>query len=209
MEPWEVEPLEDTTSDDHADGVGELLHRGDHGQQGPLCQSAVADLAAAGAAGGLGLAHGVAGEVVVVHIALLGLLPDGVQLLVGGEGIQGADGQHLGLAAGEQAGAVDPGQHAHLGGQGTDLVLLAAVHAVALQQPGLDDLLLELVGELLQVLVHIGILLQVLLVPVLDHARSSAASRTFLSSVSMAALASSMKSATILSNSSWLKSAWG
>ena len=35
------------------------------------------------------------------------------------------------------------------------------------------------------------------------------ASRTFLSSVSMAALASSMKSATILSNSSWLKSAWG
>ena len=119
----------------HADGIGELLHRGDHRQQGALGQSAVADLAAAGAAGGLGLAHGVAGEVVVVHIALLGLLPDGVQLLAGGQGVQRADGQHLRLAAGEQAGAVDPGQHAHLGVQGTDLVLLAAIHAVALQQP--------------------------------------------------------------------------
>ena len=40
---------------------------------------------------------------------------------------------------------------------------------MALQQPGLDDLLLELIGELLQVLVHIRILLQILLVPVVDH----------------------------------------
>ena len=105
----------------------------------------------------------------MVHIPLLRLLPDGVQLLVGGEGVQGADGKHLGLAAGEEAGAVGPGQHAHLGGQGPDLVLLAAVHAVALQKPLLDDLLLELVGELLQVLVHIRIFLQILLVPLLDH----------------------------------------
>ncbi len=61
------------------------------------------------------------------------------------------------------------GQHAHFGGQGTDLVLRSAVHAVALQQPGLDDLLLEFVGDLLQVLVHVGELVQILLVPVLDH----------------------------------------
>ena len=40
---------------------------------------------------------------------------------------------------------------------------------MALQKPGLDDLLLELVGELLQVLVHVGVLLQIALVPVLDH----------------------------------------
>ena len=105
----------------------------------------------------------------MVHIPLLFLFPDGVQLLAGGQGVQGADAEHLGLTAGEQAGAVDPGQHAHLGGQGTDLVLGAAVHTVALQQPGLDDLLLELIGELLQVLVHIRILLQILLVPVVDH----------------------------------------
>ena len=105
----------------------------------------------------------------MVHIPLLLLFPDGVQLLGGGEGVQGADGQHLGLAPGEEAGAVDAGQHAHLGGQGTDLVLGAPVYAVALQQPGLDDLLLELVGELLQVLVHVGVLLQILLMPMLDH----------------------------------------
>ena len=40
---------------------------------------------------------------------------------------------------------------------------------MALQQPGLDDLLLELVGELLQILIHIRILLQIFLMPVLDH----------------------------------------
>ena len=154
---------------DHADGIGELLHGGDHRQQGPLGQSAVADLPAAGGTGGLGLAHRVAGEVVVVHVALFGLLPDGVQLLAGGQGVQGADGQDLGLAAGEQAGAVDPGQHAHFGAEGTDLVLLAAIYTVTLQQPGLDDLLLELVGDLLQILVHVGVISQILLVPLFDH----------------------------------------
>ena len=153
----------------HADGVGELLHRGDHGQQRTLSQCAVADLAAAGAAGGLGLAHGVAGEVVVVHIALLRLLPDGIQLLVGGQGIQRGHAQHLRLAAGEQAGAMDAGQYAHLGVQWADLVLLAAIHAVALQQPCLHDLLLELVGDLVQILIHVGIILQEQLVPLLDQ----------------------------------------
>ena len=52
-----------------------------------------------------------------------------------------ADRERLGLPSGEQAGAVDTGQNAHLGGQRTDLVLLAAVHTVSLQQPRLDDLL--------------------------------------------------------------------
>ena len=105
----------------------------------------------------------------MVHIPLLGFLPDGVQLLVGGQGIQGGHAQHLGLTPGKQAGAVDPGQHAHLGGQGPDLVLLAAIHPVALQQPGLDDLLLELIGDLLQVLIHLGIVLQEQLVPLFDE----------------------------------------
>ena len=64
---------------------------------------------------------------------------------------------------------MDPGQHAHLGGQGPDLVLLAAIHPVALQQPGLDDLLLEFIGDLLQVLIHLGIVLQEQLVPLFDE----------------------------------------
>ena len=108
----------------HADGVGELLNRRNDGQQRALSESAVTDLAAAGAAGGLGLADGVAGEVIVVHIALLGLFPDGVELLGGGKRVERADGEHLRLAAGEQARAVDAGQDADFGSERTDLVLL-------------------------------------------------------------------------------------
>ena len=129
----------------------------------------MAVLAAAGAALGLRLAGGVAGEVVVVHIALLFLFPDGVELLGHGEGVQSGYAEHLSLAAGEEAAAVHAGDDADFGGQGTDLVLAAAVNAVALKQPGLDYLLLELVGDLLEVLVHVGVLLKEELVPVLDE----------------------------------------
>ncbi len=94
---------------DDTDGIGELLHGGNHGQQGLFSEVAVADLAAGGGAAAPGLAGGEGREVVVVDIPLLRLVVDGVQLLGGGEGVQGADGEHLGLAAGEQAGAVDPG----------------------------------------------------------------------------------------------------
>ena len=154
---------------DDANGIGELLDGRQHRQQRALGQRTVADLAAAGTAGGLGLADGIAGEVVVVHVALLRLLPDGVELLVGGEGVKRADGEHLRLAAGEQARAVDAGQHADLGGQRADLILGAAVHAVPLEQPCLDDLLLELIGDLVEVLVHVGIVLEEQLVPLLDQ----------------------------------------
>ena len=152
-----------------ADGIRELVDRRDDRQQRALSESAVADLAAAGAAGGLGLADGVAGEVIVVHIALFGLFPDGVELLGGGKRVKRTNGEHLRLAAGEQARAVDAGQDADFGSERTDLVLLAAVDAVAFEQPRLDDLLLELIGDLVEELIHIGILLEELLVPVLDH----------------------------------------
>ena len=154
---------------DHADGVGEVLLAGDDRLQRALRQGAVALFAAVDAAGGAGLAHGVGGEVIVMQIALLFLFPDGIQLLGGREGVQRTHGEDLGLPAGEQAGAVDAGQHAHLGGEGADLVLGAAIHTVALQQPGLDDLLLEFVGDLLEILVHLGILLQEERVPVVDQ----------------------------------------
>ena len=153
----------------HADSVGEVLNAGDDGLEGLLGQGAVAVLAAAGGALGLGLAGGVAGEVVVVHIALLFLFPDSVELLVHGEGVERGYAEHLGLAAGEEAAAVDAGNHADLGGQGTYLVHATAVDAVAGEQPGLDYLLLELVGYLLEVLVHVGVLLEEELVPVLDE----------------------------------------
>ncbi len=105
----------------------------------------------------------------MVHIPLFRFLPDGIQLLVGGQGIQRGDRQHLGLAAGKEAGTVYPGQNAYLGGQRTDLVLGAPVHTVTFQKPRLDDLLLELIGDLVQILIHIGVIRQKQLVPFLDQ----------------------------------------
>ena len=135
---------------DQTDGVGELLGGGQHGDQGTLGQSAVTDLAAAGRTGGLSLTGGEAGHVVVVHVALLGLVVDTVQHLSLGQSTQSGNGQHLGLATGEETRAVGAGQNADLGAQGTDGVHGTAVHALLVhQQPAADDLLLDLVDQLL------------------------------------------------------------
>ena len=75
----------------------------------------MADLPAGGGTGGTGFAGGVGGEVIVMDIPLGILGVNGVDLLGGGQGVQGADGKHLRLTAGEQAGAVDSGQNANLG----------------------------------------------------------------------------------------------
>ena len=92
----------------------------------------------------------------MVHEALLGLVPDGVELLGGGERVQRGDGEHLRLAAGEESGAVDNGQHADFRAERTDLVHGAAVHTLAGEQPLLDDLLLQLVEDLVHVLHDLG-----------------------------------------------------
>ena len=81
----------------------------------------------------------------MVDIAALGLVIDSVELLRGREGVQRADGQNLRLTTGEQAGAVDARQNADLGSQRANFVRRAAVDALALEQPLLDDLLLHLV----------------------------------------------------------------
>ena len=81
----------------------------------------------------------------MVDIAALGLVIDSVELLRGREGVQRADGQNLRLAAGEQTRAVDARQNADLGSQRANFVRRAAVDALALEQPLLDDLLLHLV----------------------------------------------------------------
>ena len=100
---------------DDADGVRELVNGRDHGQQGLFGQRAVADLAAGGGAARTGFAGGPLRHIIVVDIAALGLVIDGVELLRGGERVQRADGENLRLAAGEQAGAVDARQNADLG----------------------------------------------------------------------------------------------
>ena len=129
---------------DEADDVRELLLRREHRQQRPLGEVAVADVAPAGAAHGLVLAGAVGREVVVVEVALLGLGADRVDPLdVRGRAERG-DRQGLGLAAGEQAGAVRTRQQADLDRDRADLVGVAAVHADALVEDELaDDLLVH------------------------------------------------------------------
>ena len=86
---------------DDADGVGELLLVGQHHPHGALGQGAVADLAPAGAAQELHLAHREGREVVVEHEALLVLgLLHGVDDLAVLAGAQGDGDQGLGLARG-------------------------------------------------------------------------------------------------------------
>ena len=97
----------------------------------------------------------------MVDVALLVLVVDAVELLGLADGAERADGQHLGLAAGKHAGAVDAGQQADLGGQRADLVHLAAVDALLLvEQPAADDEFLELVERLVD-LGGVGLLLVV------------------------------------------------
>ena len=133
-----------------ADGVRELLNTGQHGQQGALGKSAVADLAAARAAGRTRLAHGIGREIIVVHIPLRGLQGNVVHDLRVPQAGQRDSRQHLRLTAGEHAGAVYAGQQAHFGGQRADLVDAAAVHALTLvQQPAAHHELLHLVHQFL------------------------------------------------------------
>ena len=98
------------------DGIGEFLFAGQYGEQGALCKRAVTDLTSAGTADSLCFAGGVAGHIVVVHIALLGLIVDAVEHLLVAEGRQGCNRQNLGLTAGEHTAAVCTGQDADLCG---------------------------------------------------------------------------------------------
>ena len=151
---------------DEAVGIGELLHGGDDRQQGALCQRAVADLAAAGAAARLRLTHGVGGEVVLVHVALELLLVDAVEHLLVAHRAERGDGEHLRLPAGEEAGAVGARQQADFRGQRAHLVHAAAVHALLIvEQPAAHDVFLRLV----EALVDLGLLVGVKLGKVLVH----------------------------------------
>ena len=145
-EPIEVEPLERQHLGHEAQRVGPLLEGRDHRQQGPLGQQAVADLAALGAAHATRLAVGVGRHVVVVHVALLGLVAQGVEQLVHLRHAEGEDVEHLGLATLEQAGAVGGAEHADLGGDRAQVGGATAVDADALvDRAGADA---DLLGKL-------------------------------------------------------------
>ena len=117
------------------------------------------DLTTAGTAGRTGLANGEGREVVVMDITLFLLLEDGVELLCIAQRAEGAEGQDLGLTAGEHAGTVNARQNVNLSSQRTDFLHAAAVDALAVCQPAADDLLLELIYALSEVCVVLFLVL--------------------------------------------------
>ena len=121
--------LEDVRYDAH--GVGVLLAQRNHRFQGTPCQVSVADLAAAQAAGGLGLARREGREVVVEH-ELLGALHQHLVLDFFVELRAERHGrQRLRFTAGEDRRSVSRGQIAHLAPDRADFVGLAAVETLS------------------------------------------------------------------------------
>ena len=91
------------------------------------------------------------------HEALPRLAVDGLDLLLVVGGAERRGDERLGLAAGEQAGAVGARQHADLDRDVADLVELAAVEALAaLEDLVAQDLLLQVLEDRLRV----GLLLE-------------------------------------------------
>ena len=94
-----------------------------------------------------------------MDITLFLLLEDGVELLCIAQRAEGAEGQDLGLTAGEHAGTVNARQNVNLSSQRTDFHHAAAVDALAVCQPAADDLLLELIYALSEVCVVLFLVL--------------------------------------------------
>jgi hypothetical protein len=170
-----------TLAGDDADGVGELLGVREQRDQRAARQGAVADLAPAGAALGLRFAGAEAREVVVEQEALLVFAHQLVHDLLVGRGAERHRRERLGLAAGEERGAVRARQHRRLDGDRADLVELAAVGPDLLVQDeparllvfdaaehggdvarllgeGFRHLLLRLGGDLVDELLALGLL---------------------------------------------------
>ena len=138
------EPLDSRILGHHANRVGELVLRGQDRQDGALGEGAVADFAALRGAHAAHFARAVRREVVLVHVALGFLRVDRVETLGLVEQAQGAHGQRLGLAALEQAGAVDAGQVAWTDVERANLGGATAVGALArLDHHGAHGMLLE------------------------------------------------------------------
>src|SRR5689334_14997507 len=103
----------------------------------------MAYIAAGRATAPAGLAGGEGGEVVVVDVALALLNAEAVEDLLVVAGAEGGYGEDLGLAAGEETGAVGAGEDADLDVDGADVGGAAAVGALAALEDGVADLFFE------------------------------------------------------------------
>ena len=136
---------------DEADGVGKFFFRRHDGQERPLGERAMADLAPPGRAQWPRLAHAEGREVVVMHEALELFEAEPVELLLVADRTERHDAQRLGLAPGKEGGPVGAGQHPDFAADGPDLGRLPTVgpHPLIedLAAHPLLDLGLETLGE--------------------------------------------------------------
>ncbi len=110
------------------------------------------DLAARGAAQGAGLAGAEGREVVVVHIALLVVGRERVEFLRVARGAERGQGEHLRLAAREEAGAMRARAEAGLAPQRADLLERAAIGAHAVfDDARADHIFFDVVQDALEV----------------------------------------------------------
>ncbi len=152
-EPIEEEPLDSSTSDTIRIVYGKSSSSGMTGSECALGKGAVTDLATLRTAHEAGLARAERREVVVVHVALALGHVDRVETLPLGEHAERQHGEHLGLAASEEAVAVRARQVAGDAVDLADVGEASAVGALALvEDHGAHRLLLELLEERLDVL---------------------------------------------------------
>ena len=133
----------------HTHGIGILLSDGNHRLQRAPSQVTVADLAAAQAAGGFGLACRERREIIVQHELLGTLYQHFVLDLLVHLRTEGHRSQRLRFTAREDRRTVSGGQVAHLAPDGADFVRAAAVQALALVEDHVaHGLLLHVVVEI-------------------------------------------------------------
>ena len=125
----DVEPFEAMHVGDDAQRVRPLERGRDHGNERPLGERTVADLAALRRPHPAGLTRGERREVVVVHVALLVVERDRVEHLLHARHAERGDRQDLRLAPLEEAGAVRGRDDADFGAQRTEVGGTAAVDA--------------------------------------------------------------------------------
>ena len=111
-----------------AHGVGEFVFFGQHRHQRPFSQFAVANVAAFWPAQWPRFAGRERWEIVMMHVAAGRFDAQIIQSLLVAGRTEGCDRQHLGLATGEQASAVNAGQHADFHADWANFFQLATIN---------------------------------------------------------------------------------
>ena len=153
----DVEPFEAKHVGYQPQRVGELLLRGDHGDQRPFGERPVTDLPAARRADAARLTGRERREVVVVDVPLRVLEIERVDHLVHPKHPERRDVQRLRVATLEQRRSVSPRQQPDVRGERTDVLRPAAVQPDAVRDHALaHDLLLERLPGRRELLASLG-----------------------------------------------------